>query len=181
MPFQENDQLEMTINLWTPKGIIDFKRFKWLNLKAVKHQKNSTSFDYVELNELQHKKAKEIGNYDLTRFCELEAMKNSWKDIQKLPNYMTVLSSMKRMFEPMFSIQRILWDDVGYMLFKIYLKGKQPGLIHSPKELGIDLEIKDKGDKVCNEIKKNGLLYDRKNYLQIRVEDTLVFYISKSK
>ncbi len=68
------------------------------------------------------------------------------------------------------------------LYFNIYiistiLKGK----IQSSNELGIQIEVVDIKEKLSNEVKKNCLIFDRKNELQCRVGDLLIFYISKNK
>lgn len=173
------DRLELSINIWTSKGLLEFRKFKWLMLSNVKLLKESEKIITTEMGSNQANKL--ISDYDLTKYCELEIMKNKWKPLEKLTNYKNVFNSMRKMFEPAFVIERILWDDVGYMLFKIYLKGKNPGCNTSPKELGILLEVKDKNELVSNEIKKNCILFDRKNTLQVHIDDQVIFYISKSK
>lgn len=122
-----------------------------------------------------------IDDYDLSRYCELEAMKTSWKQIDSLPDNDNIVSNINDMFEPKFIVEKIFWDDVGYMLFKVYLIGEKEGVIESKKELGIRIKVLKENERISNEVKKNCLLYDRKNEIQVRVKDKIVMYISKSK
>jgi hypothetical protein len=48
-------------------------------------------------------------------------------------------------------------------------------------EVGIILKVLDADEKFSNEIKKNCLIFDRKNELQCRVGDNIIFYVSKNK
>ena len=47
--------------------------------------------------------------------------------------------------------------------------------------LGINIKIYEKDKPICNEIKKNGLIYDEKNELSIHINDIINFYISQNK
>lgn len=51
----------------------------------------------------------------------------------------------------------------------------------NPEELGISLNVLNAEDKISNEVKKNSLIFDRKNELQCRVGDIVVIYMSKNK
>lgn len=43
------------------------------------------------------------------------------------------------------------------------------------------MEVIDSKTSLSNEVKKNCLIFDRKNEIQVRVGDIVVFYISKNK
>ena len=45
-------------------------------------------------------------------------------------------------------------------------------------DIGIVLKVKDKKEKLSNEVKKNFLIYDMKNEIECRVGDEIIFYIS---
>ena len=92
-----------------------------------------------------------------------------------------IIKKLKSLFEPNFIIQKVLWDDVGYYLFKIFLIASQKGRLKSSNEIGIKISIKNIDEPLINEVKKNCLLFDGKNQIQIRIGDILVFYISKNK
>jgi len=55
------------------------------------------------------------------------------------------------------------------------------GRIKSDFELGISIEVIENKDNLSNEVKKNCLIFDRKNEIQVRFGDIVVFYISKNK
>jgi hypothetical protein len=108
-------------------------------------------------------------------------MKNKWNDISKLEDHEVILQKIIKLFESNFVVQKILYDDVGYLVFKIFLISITPGILHSSKELGITLNVLDVSSSVKNEMKKNCLLYDLGNELQTRVGDIIIFYISRNK
>lgn len=55
------------------------------------------------------------------------------------------------------------------------------GVVSNKEEIGIGLEVVEKNKPLRNEVKKNYLIYDHSNDLQIRVGDHLVFYYSVNK
>lgn len=184
MQFCINDFIETNTNIFTEKGLIDISKFKWLNLSFDK----IPNFNFLEFTD-EHNKLREVIDFDLSRFCELEIMKNKWTILANMSNHENILKRIKSLFEPCFIVQKVLYDDVGYYLFKIFLIAAIPGIIlkftlgkiSSGDELGIQIEVLDTEKKISNEVKKNCLIYDRKNSLQTRIGDILVFYISKNK
>lgn len=171
-----NDISEINLNLFTDKGIIDINSFKWMNLNINK----VPQFNFLEFSN-EHNKLREVLDFDLSRFCEMEIMKNKWTDLIHMENYENIIKKLKSLFEPNFIIQKVLWDDVGYYLFKIFLIASQKGRLKSSNEIGIKISIKNIDEPLINEVKKNCLLFDGKNQIQIRIGDILVFYISKNK
>ncbi len=166
------------------RGILDFDSFEWLNLKS----ENNPCIDPIEYNPSRHKK--EILEFDLSRICELEIIKNNWNDYSNITNSMeeeaayrmvNLIQELRSNLMPCFRINKILFDEMGYLLLKIYLEAKEIGYITASKLLGINFIIKGIDQNVVNELKKNGLLFDRSNTFQLRKGDELVLYISKSK
>jgi hypothetical protein len=107
-----------------------------------------------------------------------------------MTNHQNIIKKIKFLFEPTFIVQRVLYDDVGFFLFKIFLIAAVQGIynfynslgkITNGDEMGIQIEVMNPDKKVVNEVKKNCLIFDRKNSLQCRVGDILVFYLSKNK
>ena len=119
----------------------------------------------------------------MTRICDIELIKNRWLGIEttqiseatKIKNY--ILST----FSSLFKIEKIYLDDVGYILIKVYLKAIKSGKIENVKSLGVSIIVKEKEEKIRNEIKKNYLIFDRKNKIQLRVDDTMIFYGTTNK
>ena len=122
----------------------------------------------------------------MSRYCELEICKGNWHDIILMDNkehYNEIINIFDIMFKENFKILKILFDDVGYYIFKIYLKAIKIGEIGKKKEndIGIKIKIKNKNDFVSNECKKNNLILDRKNEIEMHIDDILVFYFTKNK
>lgn len=123
MQFCINDIAEININLFTDKGILNISEFKWMKLKINK----IPPINFLEFSN-DHNKLREVLDFDLSRFCEMEIMKNKWTEIIHLENYENILKKLKILFEPNFIIQKVLWDDVGYHLFKIILIASEIGI-----------------------------------------------------
>lgn len=123
MKFCIEDCIENTINIFTEKGLINFSSVEWIPINITTIPK----FNFLEFSN-EHNNNREVLDFDLSRFCELEIMKNKWNEIYNMPNHEIIFKKIKNLFEPIFFVQKILYDDVGYYLFKIFLfagtKGK---------------------------------------------------------
>ena len=108
----------------------------------------------------------------MIRYCELELLKGSWNDIELMEHAKVVKETIYEIFNSQFKIKKILFDDVGYYIFKIYLEANKEGeLICEKGQIGIKIKILGNEANVSNEVKKNNLIYDRKNELQLHKGD----------
>jgi hypothetical protein len=124
MKFCIDDYIETTINIFTDKGLIDLTTFKWMNPNI----NTIPNFNFLEFSN-DHNKMREVLDFDLSRFCELEIMKNKWNDLSNMLNHESILKKIQILFEPYFLVQKVLYDDVGYYLFKIFLVANKKGKI----------------------------------------------------
>lgn len=125
---------------------------------------------------------REVLDYDLSRYCELEILKSKWVTLKgNLTDHDLILNKIHLLFDPIFTINEVWFDDIGYLIFKIDLTAIKKGQLQSFLELGILIEVYNEDEIISNEVKKNCLLYDRKNELQCRIGDNLTFYLSKNK
>ena len=123
MKFCLGDIIETTINIFTEKGLINVDPFKWFPIHVAK----TPTFNFLEFSN-DHNTNREVLDFDLSRFCELEIMKNKWSDIINVPNNQIILKKIQNLFEPIFLVQKILYDDVGYLLFKVFLIANSKGM-----------------------------------------------------
>lgn len=134
MQFSVGDYVEMNLNIFTEKGLLDTQLFVWQPIKV-----NPTS----EINFLEfcneHNKRREIVDFELGRFCELEILKNKWTDLVNMTNHENVLNKIKILFEPHLIVTKVFYDNVGYYLFKIYLLANEEG-----KAYGLNLRNNNK-------------------------------------
>ncbi len=119
-----HDYVEMNINLFTEKGLIDFCDFSWspINISPI------PKFNFLEFSN-DHNKNREVLDFDLSRFCEMEIVKNRWNDINNMANSDGLVRKIKSLFEKCFVVQKVVYDDVGYFIFKVYLIANSKGRI----------------------------------------------------
>ena len=170
--FWPGDQILINIGLISELGLLDFDNFHWLNPKIVPKINKSAILD-------THIKSY-LTNSENT--CEVEGLINGWLGIERLDNYNLVVKTLYDLFGNFFSINEVFFEDVGYYFFKVILQAKNLGECNGVNNnLGIKIIIHPKDKKIFNEIKKNGLIYDENNELNVNIDDIITFYISQNK
>ena len=155
LEFYPGDYINLSLTIFSEIGLIDFESFNWIKLKEY---------------------------YDKNRNCEIENLKNSWSSINQIENSDIVIQNIKNIFIDNFQVDKIFFDDVGYYIFKIILKAIKTGNSNGKdNNIGILINIFDEGKNVENEVKKNGLIFDEKNEININIGDYITFYISQNK
>ena len=177
IPFKLNDYFEISVNVLSPMGFIHFEKFKWKHLKILTNQ----TLNYIDYENFKIKKVKDkqLCDYDLSRFCEMELIKTKWNDISRLKDKIIInqIKDFENKLLNNFEVNKIEFDDVGFFIVKMYFTAKNTGFIDK-KDIGINLTILDKNEKCCNEIRKNGLIIDIGKGIEIQIGDTLVFYLT---
>ena len=178
MTFSEKDNIQLSVSLLSERGLININSFKWLPpyFSKIIEPDNSSSVP-------------ERSDADLSRKCEIEILKNRWSDIVNFENKCLSLEKIKEIFNKNFTIENILFDDVGYFLFKITLIASKPGklfkfnkgTISYCQEIGLTIQINEENNIVTNEVKKNFLIFDKLNQIQLRMGDKLIFYYTVNK
>lgn len=172
LQFWPGNEILISIGLITEYGILDFDNFHWLNPKILpKIQKSKISNIAIQSY---------LTNSEST--CEVEGLVNGWLGIEQLENYNSVIKTLYDLFGNYFNINEIYFEDVGYYFFKVILVAKKVGECNGiNNNLGIKININEKEFVISNEIKKNGLIYDEKNELNVNIDDIIIFYISQNK
>jgi len=120
MCFCPNDIIEISIDILSPNGCLDIDKFKWVNFQEETIcLKNFIDFKKDEFNLLS--------DFDSCRICEMEFKKKTWQSEERIPND-SIINKIKYLFEPSFILQKTLWDDVGYELYKFYLIAALKGI-----------------------------------------------------
>ena len=173
LQFWPGDDVTISIGLINELGILDFRNFHWLNPKIVP-KLNKENIDNILVDSY-------LTNSENT--CEVEGIIHSWIGIEQLESNLSVLSTLTQLFGNNFDIKEVYYEDVGYYFFKIILEAKKEGECGGiNNNLGINIKIYNKNKHICNEIKKNGLIYDENNNeLCINIDDIITFYISQNK
>ena len=175
MQYTIGDYAEFTLNIFTEKGLMDIRKLVWNKITVFKTP-NENFLYYSNENILK----REIVDFDVSRYCEMELCKGKWNDIILLDDSGMYIGELKNKFKKNFHIMNILFDNVGYLIFKFYLEGIIPGVIGPDDEIGMKIKVLDYNEKKSNEAKKNNLVFDRKNEIQMHIGDVLIFYISKN-
>lgn len=124
MQFCLGDLIETNVNMFTDKGMIDASQLSWLPISINK----SNNLNFLEYS-TENTKMRELIDFDLSRFCEHEIIKNKWRPLSHLNSAEMILTRVKNLFEPTLLVQKIFFDDIGYYLFKIFLIGSTKGSI----------------------------------------------------
>ena len=205
MSFWLNDEIEISIPIINEKGIIELGSFKQIYLDKGIQIIPTFKWKTIVFNEIpqidlldissssSHKRKsnentnKEILDFDLSRFCELEISKNIWVNLSSRDPHNKSILAIKTVFEPIFIVKDIFCDDVGYIIYKIVLIACKEGrlsknLINESSilsDIGISIVVKHFDSIIINEVKKNFLVYDRMNQVECRIGDNVIFYFTK--
>ena len=175
MQYAIGDYIEFTLNIMTQKGLMDIRKLVWNKITVFKTP-NEDFIYYSNENILK----REIVDFDVSRYCEMELCKGKWNDIILLDECDIYIGELIKKFKKNFNILKILFDNVGYYIFKFYLEGAIPGIIGPDDEIGMKITVLNLNENKSNETKKNNLVFDRKNEIQMHIGDVMVFYISKN-
>ena len=173
LPFKIND-----------KGILDLEiyssNYDFINPSSIKIA--AKCFDLKKyINNLNQK------GYNNLRICEYENICFHWKIMSNEKRntdktFFNIINKVEKKFKPYFDIQNILYENISFFIFKIYLVAVKTGRIgskQSEEDFGFNITIKNKGEYVENEIKKNNLLLDRREVYELRLGETIIFYFSE--
>ena len=173
LPFRIND-----------KGILDIEiyssNYDFINPSSIKIA--AKCFDLKKyINNLNQK------GYNNLRICEYENICFHWKIMSNErrnndKTFFNIINKVEKQFKPYFEIQNILYENISFYIFKIYLVAVKTGRIgnkQSEDDFGFNITIKKKGEYVENEIKKNNLLLDRREAYELRLGETIIFYFSE--
>ena len=173
LPFRIND-----------RGILDLEiyssNYDFINPSSIKIA--AKCFDLKKyINNLNQK------GYNNLRICEYENICFHWKIMSNErrntdKTFFNIINKVEKKFKPYFDIQNILYENISFFIFKIYLVAVKTGKIESKKsedDFGFNITIKNKGDYIENEIKKNNLLLDRREVYELRLGETIIFYFSE--
>ena len=173
LPFRIND-----------KGILDLEiyssNYDFINPSSIK-----ISAKYYDLkkyiNNLNQK------GYNNLRICEYENICLHWKIMSNEKRntdktFFNIINKVEKKFKPYFDIKNILYENISFFIFKIYLVAVKTGKIggkQSEDDFGFTITIKNRGDYVENEIKKNNLLLERSEVYELRLGETIILYFSE--
>ena len=164
LPFNINDKGIINLEIYTTNnGFIDPD-----SIKIVIKSHNLKNYIKM-LND------KGINN---PRISECEDLCIHWKNINLYQHSKSLVLKLKKMFEPFFEIKNIVFGNIGIFIFKVNLKAIKSGEINDKNKLEIKIKIKEEGDYIENEIRKNNLLFEKRDIFELRVGDEFLYYFS---
>ena len=164
LPFSLNDKGIINLELFTSNnGYVDP-----LSIKIIAKVFNLKNY----LKALEDKK---ISN---PRISECEEICAHWKNINLYQLHKQINSRIKKLFEPYFEIKKIYFGNIGVTIFRVELLAIKSGEINNKNRIEIKIRVKEKDDYIENEIRKNNLLFERRDIFEIRVGDCLLYYFS---
>ena len=164
LPFSVNDKGIINLELYTTNnGFVDPESIKII-IKSYNIKK------YI--NKLSER------NINNPRICDCENLCYHWKNIDLYPYHKTIINIVKKLFEPFFEIKKICFENTGIYIFKVYLKAVKSGMIDKKNKFEIKIKIKYKEDYIENEIRKNNLIFERRDMFELNVGDQLLYYFS---
>ena len=164
LPFTLNDKGIINLELYTTNnGFVDPLSIKIL-VKI---------FDLK--NYLTTLEKKNISN---PRVSECEEICAHWKNINLYQQHKSLIFRINKLFEPFFEVKKIYFGNIGVNIFKVELLAIKSGEINDKNKIEIKIRIKEKEDYVENEIRKNNLLFERRDIFEIRVGESLLYYFS---
>ena len=110
------------------------------------------------------------------RISEYEELCVHWKNINLYDNQINLIKMIEKLFSPYFIIINIYFENIGLYIFKVELRAIKAGEINDKKRIGIKIKIKEKYEFIENEIRKNNLLFERRDIFEIRKRDELIYY-----
>ena len=175
------DVVEIAINYYTPRGLINIKSISWEDIEmemtppndfltaASMNTSRGATPDYTKGAMMKTK-------VDLNRICELETMGSEWYD-SKYYSMSEVFCDMKEISQN-FIVESVEFASLDVKACKMKLTAYKVGSVN--KELmGIPVCIRPYGADCINEAKRLGLMIDREGDVQLRTGDTLLLYLSK--
>ena len=162
LPLSEGDQGLLNLEIYnTEKGFINPDKIK-IYLKINDLRKH--------LNQLEKKGINDI------RISEYENICLYWKNINLYEHRDTIKTWVNGCFGKLFDVKKILYENVGIIIFKVFLKAVKVGEINNKKNIGINIKIKGRNDMIKNEIRKNNLIFERREVVEIKVGDIILYY-----
>ena len=92
----------------------------------------------------------------------------------------TVKNIVKKWFEPYFIIIDIFYENIGLSVYKFHLVANECGMLIN-NNFNMKIIVKDNGDYVENEIKKNNLLFEKRGIFEVRKGENIIFYLAMNE
>ena len=112
------------------------------------------------------------------RICEYELSNKHWMNIEFSLKFAKLKNEIINLFKPCFEIKNFYFQNIGVNIIKVILLAVKQGEIDESKQLRVKIVVKDKNDYIENEIRKNNLLFERRDVFELRVGDEITYYFT---
>jgi hypothetical protein len=121
---------------------------------------------------------KKLYLYNVSRHCELELSQTEWYDAKYYLKPSQVYCY--DFFYPFLRMVSSEFAGVDVTVSRNTYRAEKPGIIpDSFSRIGIQVEVKLKGEELVQEVKRMGLVYDRHRPIELTLGDIFVLYISR--
>ena len=164
LPFKINDRGIINLEIYTTNN-------NFIDPFSIKIILNFYNLE----NYIKMLKSKEMSN---PRICEYEFLSDHWKNIESFPKFANLKNEIESIFKPCFEIKKFYFQNIGVNVIKVILLAIKQGKIVEKKKLRVKILVKDENDYIENEIRKNNLLFERRDVFELRVGDEITYYFT---
>ena len=159
------DCINIYINLFSLNGIVNPYTLKWEN------------FSIEDIPECLYEKSYQKTDipFDTFRSCEIEKKVLFWRTESQLNNK-NILSTIKGILKPYFTISKCVFDYLNFYYFKLHLKPKKVGLIPRSKLINCDIEIVDSKSSITKDIHNVYVMNILTNKIYVRMNKEIILY-----
>lgn len=173
-----NDHFEFALNLYSMSGLVDINSIIWQDI-IIEDQPKENLYNYKIEKKIENELDTSRKLFaDFGRICEVEDSEVEWFNSSYEQLSKTLINYLD-LFLPYFEVTKIETSQVDKTVYKIYLFANQMGIIEA-NYIGLDIKILNFNDICTNEVKKKGFIVDRNCPLELRINDSLILYISTS-
>jgi len=172
------DTLELALLFFSLRGFVDISSIEWHPPEILETPTiNTLTYNKDMMNIPTDDRAIKI-YADLSRVCELEDTVVEWYE-QKYYEYKQDIVDFS-FLELLFEIVSVEYSGVDNKVIRLTTRAKNPGYL-SKDYFDLGIKIKDFKRSIRNEIKRKGLIKERNVDVELRVGDTFIIYITRSK
>ncbi len=183
MPVCVQDNIKIALNFYNMNGLVNIKTIDWKapiieNIPSIPKELQSNFLKGIDKN----------------RICEVEEINDEWV----LFKYFENKNRMQYEFDPQLALQETRCSGYDIVTNKSFYIANEPGkktlvirfmltfdLIGEVKKafakLGLNIYVVGAKDEVVTEVKRFGLYQDLENFIQLRVGDKLILYLTKGE
>lgn len=177
IPVCVGDSIKFAINFYNLNGLVNLGSIEWKDpiVEGIPSIPKELQANFLE-------------GIDRNRICEVEELHDEWL----LYKYYDRKGKVEYdIFKPHLTLRETRCAGVDIVSIKsrydVTLRGKFGelevnvlGEVHKAlQKLGVNIQIYPQNEEIVAEVKRTGLFFDMENFLQLRVGDKLIFYMTR--